>query len=155
MNLNDLYPSKYLSASDLGGREVTVTIERLEMQNIGENDTKPIVFFRGASKGLVLNKTNAKNIGSLYGPETNAWIGQQVILFPAYVDFRGETVLAIRVKPPHLAAAAPLPNNPQSQAQFAPAAPVQENPFPPQENPGEGMPNTMPGQQVIDDEVPF
>jgi hypothetical protein len=35
MNINNAYPSKYLKASDLDGRNVTVTIKSAELEEIG------------------------------------------------------------------------------------------------------------------------
>lgn len=99
MRVSQAYPSKYLSAPDLQNREHTLTISRTVMEDIGQNEHKPIVFFQGANKGLVLNKTNANNIAAIYGDETDSWTGKQITLFTAWVDFQGRSVEAIRVRP--------------------------------------------------------
>jgi len=97
MKINSLFPSKYLRASDLDG-DTPVTMKSLIMEEINE-DKKPVLYFREEAKGLVLNKTNGKIIGRLFGEEVDDWIGQRIVLFPTEVDFRGETVDAIRVRP--------------------------------------------------------
>ena len=56
----------------------------------------------GQDKALVLNKTNAKAIAALYGKKVSAWTGKRIVLVPAMVDFKGDTVEAIRVKAPAL-----------------------------------------------------
>ncbi len=74
MNINDQFPSKYLKAADLQGRNVTVKMARVEQEKIGD-DMKLILYFQGKERGVVLNKTNANNIASLYGGETEDWYG--------------------------------------------------------------------------------
>ncbi len=112
MNINDTFPSKYLKASDLQGRNINVTMERVVMETVGE-DHRPIVYFAGKQKGLVLNKTNANTIAGMYGPETDNWQGRAIVLFSTQVDYQGRQVEAIRVgiRPP------------QQQAQQLPSDP--------------------------------
>lgn len=98
VNVNDVYPSNYLKAADLKKREVAVTIDRVVMEDLG-GDHKPVAYFAGKEKGVVLNKTNSTNIASAYGPETDMWIGKSVILYPAWVDFQGKSMEAIRIRP--------------------------------------------------------
>ena len=101
MRISDQFPSKYLRAADLDGREVTVTMAGVKMEPVvqGEPD-KLILYFKGKEKGVVLNKTNATAISNLYGDDTDEWEGEDITLFPAMVSFQGNTVPAIRVKPP-------------------------------------------------------
>lgn len=94
------FPSKYVCAEDLNGQDAPVTIERIgieEMPN-GDGEQKPVLYFTGCRKGLVLNKTNAKRIAQMYGNDTNAWIGHEIVLYPSETDLRGETVPCIRVR---------------------------------------------------------
>ena len=100
MNINDAFPSKYLKASDLQGHNISVTIGNVVTEDIGKGDEKLIIYFQGHKKGMVLNKTNANNIGILYGPETEDWVGQPIIIFEAMVDFQGKTVPALRIRGP-------------------------------------------------------
>lgn len=99
MNINDVYPSKYIAASDLNNQNVRVTIARVEVEKIGE-DTKPVVYFKGKQKGLVCNKTNSKTIAQIYGDETDDWTGGELILFPIMTDYQGKPVEAVRVRAP-------------------------------------------------------
>lgn len=110
MNLNDAFPSAFLKADDLKGNNVTVTISEIGIEEIGQGhqkEKKLVLSFRGKEKKLVCNKTNAGTIGKLYGPETDAWIGQQIILSPREVEFQGDMVWAIRVSLQKPKAAAP------------------------------------------------
>jgi hypothetical protein len=99
MNINDAYPSNYLRASDLKGRNIPVVVDRIEQEKVG-NDTKMVLYFQNKQKGMILNKTNANNIAALYSPETDAWAGRQLVIFEAMVDFKGQTVPALRVRGP-------------------------------------------------------
>ena len=114
MNINNAFPSDYLKAFDLGDKQVAVTIESVEMVDIGQGrdkEQKILIRFAGKQKGLICNKTNANTIGKLYGVETDAWIGQKIILQAREVEFAGEMVWAIRVSLQKPAAAAPAPTH--------------------------------------------
>lgn len=99
MHISTAFPSEYLKAADLQGRNISVVIERVEMRDVGD-DTKPVIYFRGKERGVVLNKTNANNIAMAYGDDTDAWTGKEVILYETMVDFQGRSVQAIRIRPP-------------------------------------------------------
>jgi hypothetical protein len=99
MKVSDAFPSKYLSAADLGGNNIRVVMQNVELEKIGD-DTKPVLYFRGKTKGLALNKTNSKAIAEVYGDETDDWAGGELILFSVMTDFQGKPVEAIRVRSP-------------------------------------------------------
>lgn len=99
MNINEAFPSKYLKASDLQGRRIEVIMADVKTEKLGD-DFKPILYFKGKEKGVVLNKTNANAIIDAYGPETDEWFGKPIILFEAMVEFQGKRGPAIRVDVP-------------------------------------------------------
>ena len=130
MNIDEAYPSKYISAADLQGREVIVRIARVTVEQLGRNndpkDNKPILYFQGKQKGLALNKTNANTVKDLYGKETDAWIGQTITLVQAWTDYAGKQVECIRVRPTRTNGAPPPAQNWQAPpAQIAPPPPSQ------------------------------
>jgi len=97
--MSEAFPTKYLSHSDLQGQDHTLTIKSVEMDKVGE-DTKPIMYFHGAQKGLALNVTNTRTITSIFqSDESDDWIGKQITLGVSWVDYKGEQVQAIRVRP--------------------------------------------------------
>lgn len=101
MNVNDVYPSRYVKAHDLGDKNVTVTIKSAAMENLGyskEAESKLVIYFERATKGLILNRTNAMIIASLYSPETDNWIGKAIILYSARIKAFGAWADAVRVK---------------------------------------------------------
>ncbi len=101
MKISNAFPSAYWKATDLEGRPVKFIMDRVEMEDIG-GDHKPILFFQGKDKGLVLNKTNSNNISAAYGDDTDGWAGKEIVLYPAMTDFQGKTVPCIRVRRPNL-----------------------------------------------------
>lgn len=93
----------FIFAFDLNGKDVTVTISRVEAGQLtgqgGRKAKKPVVYFDGKEKGLALNATNAKTIAAMYGNYTEKWIGKGVTLFPTTTQMGGETVECIRIRP--------------------------------------------------------
>lgn len=98
MRISDQFPSDYLRAVDVE-EELTLVISNVDVQKIGD-DNKPVLYFAGKEKGMVLNKTNAGTISQLYGDDTDDWRGEAITLFSAMVSFQGKNVPAIRVKAP-------------------------------------------------------
>jgi hypothetical protein len=109
MKISAAFPSKYLKAADLQDRNVSVVIERVELEEVGDTERKPVLHFQARTKGLVLNKTNSRVIAAQYGDDTDSWTGRSLVLFPAMVDFRGDSVEAIRIKVPPARQASPKP----------------------------------------------
>lgn len=99
INMNDAFPSKWLKAGDVD-RDTVVTMRDVTMEEIGDDDRKPVLWLEGYSKGIVLNKTNASNISALYGANTDGWIGRKMLLSTTYVDFNGKSTLSLRLYPP-------------------------------------------------------
>lgn len=110
MKSTDIFPSKYLRAADLNGHEPVVTIDRVAMETLGD-DRKPVVYFKGKDKGVVLNKTNFNAIEDISGEEdTDNWGGTKVKLVVVKVEFQGKRVPAIRIEE---AGAPPKPRTPE------------------------------------------
>jgi hypothetical protein len=96
-----MFPSKYFKASDCEDGELTLTIDSLRRELIGQGsqaEEKYVLYFEGEDRGLVLNKTNSTTIARLHGEDTNDWIGKQITLFATEVPFQGEVVDALRVR---------------------------------------------------------
>lgn len=87
MKVSDLYPSKYLRASDLAGHTVAVTIQHIVLEPFydqASKDTikKPVLYFEGKQKGLVLSKSLAYKIAELLGTEEmDQWKGKEIVIF--------------------------------------------------------------------------
>lgn len=104
MDMDQVFPSKYLKAEDLGKRSHEVTIASVQLEEMKDNDggrsMKPMITFEGVEKGIILNKTNTETIKSLYGSESDDWIGQKIVIFPSIVVMDGVNKPCIRIQPP-------------------------------------------------------
>jgi hypothetical protein len=130
MKVSDAFPSKWLSAADLGGRNLRVSIDRIEMETVAPGEPqKMVVYFRGGKKGLVLNKTNAQTIAHEYGDDTDDWTGCEVILFDVMTEYQGKQVQAIRVRRPAAKDNVPARNGPP-QRQPEPPTPMDDDAIP-------------------------
>jgi hypothetical protein len=104
-----LFPSRYLGAADLGGKEVTVKIATIALGEIDGTEEiggktvdvkkqKAIVTLEGVPKPWLLNRTNGEALALIFGPETKDWKSKPVTLHAEMVKSFGEMVLALRVK---------------------------------------------------------
>ena len=102
MKMNDVFPSNYLKASEIPeGTMVPLRIDRVEIEEFGqgkEKESKPVVYFVGKEKGLVLNKTNWQSISYVHGDESDDWHGKPVQLFRDMTTFGGKPVECLRIK---------------------------------------------------------
>ena len=162
MKMSDAFASKYLKAADLQGQRISLVINHVTIESVGKEDKpedKPIVYFMGKQKGLVLNVTNKNVFVLLYGKETTQWTGRQIELYPSQTDFRGEVVACIRCRAPGAVGAlgvapvaAPLPAvAPAANGGHTPVVtPLAPKP-PPEQTAAHGQ--SMGAE--IDDEIPF
>jgi hypothetical protein len=116
-----LFERDYLAAWELKGKDVTVTIDKVEPREMrvegGAKMWKPVVFFVGKRKGLVLNITNAATIAALHGDDTDGWIGRPITLFAEKTTLKNKQVEGIRVRGAgQQLAPAPAPGNAQQSS---------------------------------------
>lgn len=102
MNVYDLFPTRFVAAADLNGKQFTLTIRSVTLEDMQSHDqktvTKPCLWFSNATKGMVLNKTNTMIIADLYGPETDAWAGKRITIYATKVRAFGKLEEAVRVR---------------------------------------------------------
>lgn len=98
-----MFPSQFLGAGDMGGKDMTVTIAGIEQDELmmegGKKSKKVVVYLRDTEKKLILNKTNAKTIAGLLGGEMRAWSGKSITLFPTKTKCGRDMVDCVRVRP--------------------------------------------------------
>lgn len=99
--ISELYPSKWLKATDLpaGGR--VATVERYEVQDFHKpnNKTEPalVLYFERATKALITNKTQLKAMEEITGSERFAdWPGARVHLQPAIAPNKKPTIEIVK-----------------------------------------------------------
>jgi len=99
---DELFPGRFVKAADLKGRDVTLTISAVTIEELPQDGAAPrmrgIIAFAGAKKTLVLNRTNGECLKAMFGRDTGEWIGKRVTLFPAQIESFGGQDVAIRVR---------------------------------------------------------
>lgn len=97
-----MFPSEYLAAVEFKGRDVTLTIKSVSKEDLqmkgGKKERKPVIFFVETPKKLVLNKTNADSIASMYGTDALLWKGKRVTFYPTKVQCGRDMVDAVRTR---------------------------------------------------------
>tara|TARA_R110000868_G_scaffold87158_1_gene243980 strand:+ start:1445 stop:1795 length:351 start_codon:yes stop_codon:yes gene_type:complete len=84
------------------GQELKLTIEKIVKEQVKTADGTQeciVAYFKGATKGMIINKTNAKIITKVLDtPYIDNWIGQSITIYAAKVKAFGELVEALRIK---------------------------------------------------------
>ena len=118
MNIHGCFPSHYIKADLLKpGQELELTVREVKLEEVDDGVSKPVLYFQGKQAGLVLNRVNANTLADVWGAETDAWMGKEVILFRTMTEYQGRRVPCLRLR---------LPEPPQ--------------PEPPADDAGEGEP---------------
>jgi hypothetical protein len=103
VKLNEAFQGKYLKAQDILGKRIQVTISHVEMERVGsEKELKPVAYFVGKDKGVVLNKGNASVIWGVNGSEEmDEWGGTKITLYTSPTTKPdGTPTMGLRVDPP-------------------------------------------------------
>ena len=102
MNINEYYSGQFAKASDLQGRTVRRRIvDAIPAQVAGKHRLALILADEAGTIGgkkLLLNVTNARALGEAFGPESDAWKGRMIEIYPAMTDYAGHQVPALRVR---------------------------------------------------------
>lgn len=100
MKRNQIFPSRWLRATDLAREGQQVTIRNVTVEKIGEErEEKAIMSFDELDKELVVNVTNWTSIEELTGEDdSDNWAGHAIKLVRVRVPFGGKNVEAIRVE---------------------------------------------------------
>ena len=114
MDARLLFPNDYITAADLRGRDVTLTISKFKVEDLrtsAGSEPRGILYFAEMeerhrldkskpNKRFVLGaKINMRTIGkALGGFETNDWVGKRITLYPTTCQAFGETVDCIRIR---------------------------------------------------------
>lgn len=103
MKAKDVFPSKYLKSEDIDA-PLELTVQRVVLETMvsrtGEDEQKPVMYFEGGKRGLVLNQTNWNTMVRVTGEhDSDDWYGHKVVL---YVDHNiqafGDIVSGLRLR---------------------------------------------------------
>ena len=121
MNIYSTDLFTYMAGDMVGSSTITLTIANVTMENMNSGkgaQTKPCLRFQERDKLMVLNKTNAKTLAAILGPETDNWKGARVTIAAPIVDAFGKSARSLRVvdvQPPAQIPAKPRNGNATQQ----------------------------------------
>jgi hypothetical protein len=147
MKRDEIFPSKYLRASDLPQpRVVTISSATMEpLKNDGKDVDKLVLYFRERIKPLVVNLTIYESISVLYGDETDLWPDKRIEVHADRCRFGSKMVDCVRTREP-AQASLPMAGNSTPPARPRPRAVAK--PQPP-------APEPPPADDNYDDSIPF
>lgn len=97
----DVYPSQWLTAEDLQGRQATVRISGVAVEELrqqtGSKEPKLVLSFAGKAKRLACNKTQCKALAQITGTDLfEGWKDVQITLAPAMASNGKPTIAILR-----------------------------------------------------------
>jgi alkanesulfonate monooxygenase SsuD/methylene tetrahydromethanopterin reductase-like flavin-dependent oxidoreductase (luciferase family) len=99
---SDLDP--YLKAAHLKTAIVPATVDRIEFQTVhprpGQEEIKPVMYFTGKQKGLILTATNQDFLRATFGDEITASYGKQITLRAVSKKIAGRMIDTVLVELP-------------------------------------------------------
>ena len=115
-SINDVYASgtsDHLKAADLIDpatgiyKVIQAVVSGTEVVNFAKDGEKPdakiVLSFEGQDKTVVVNKTNATNLGARYGIDFDGWVGKTVLVTGSPKSFNGGMVPGIDLSAPLVA----------------------------------------------------
>lgn len=122
MDVNQMFPSKYLKGDELTGPK-TVTIASIRTEETykpGKGKVDVFVLWcEKATRGIVLSRPLALSISEALGEsDTEKWTGKAITIYPLPMTVAGRNLVAIRAK---AAAPKPAPNGSSAAANTPPA----------------------------------
>ena len=90
---------RYLQPPDIPDGGVRLRIKDCREVEVGTPPhPKPVVYFHGEPRGLILNATNWDALEALFGPESDGWIGHAIHLFTEPGTYQGKSYVGMRLR---------------------------------------------------------
>lgn len=81
---DDLYPGRFIKATDFKGKQITLRISDVRIEElIGDKgkQVKGVISFEKTEKQWCINKTNGICVKAMFGSKVQQWVGKRVTLF--------------------------------------------------------------------------
>ena len=93
----------YLGAYSLEpGKDMILTIAKVQREMItgtgGKKEECPVCHWQEEQKPMILNVTNMKTIGKMYGNYIEQWAGKRVQIYASTTKFGGDVVECLRIR---------------------------------------------------------
>jgi hypothetical protein len=101
MRTGDFYRSRFMKPKDLNG-PTHVEVNHVASETFKDSsEPKPLVYFKGMRKPLILNKTNTQALEDIAGTDLmDDWPGVKCVLVPTTTPMNGEQKPTIRIEAP-------------------------------------------------------
>lgn len=101
MDMRKVFTSSFFRADDFDSEGRMYTIRIVMMQQINQ-EWKPVMYFEGQKRALVLNQTNSIAISQFPGftPESDNWANRRIVLFSYHAMFQNKPQVRIGVRLP-------------------------------------------------------
>lgn len=86
---DEMYPSRFIKASEFKGKQVTLTITAVDQEIlVGDKgkQKKGVISFKQTDKQWAINRTNGVCVKAMFGDKVQQWVGKRVTLFPGMHD---------------------------------------------------------------------
>jgi len=105
LKVSETYPSQYLTAADLNGKRLRVSIASVEEADVPDFNDKSItrrrllLGFKGANKKMLLGSRNANILADAINDNCDSWVGQTIELFAQRESVAGTLKDVLKVSP--------------------------------------------------------
>lgn len=106
MKVSTMFPRKFVSGEDLGGKAYRVVIEEVRQEELrvgpgAKPEPRWVMYLAGTRKGIILSRTLAEQITQIVGSdETGDWTGKAILIYPEPMTVAGKPRVAIRARAP-------------------------------------------------------
>lgn len=116
MRKTDALPKEFITGEEIGQREIKLVIANVVMKKMpNSNDHKPVMYFVGKERGMVVNSGNWDVMKTVYTDESDLWAGKTVILYSVQTQTpTGEPILGCRLR---------IEAGPETAAMYQPMGP--------------------------------
>ena len=93
---DELYPGRFIKASEFKGKQVTLRISAVRIEElIGDKGPRisGVISFEKTEKQWAINRTNGICCRAMFGTKVQEWVGKRVTLFPGMHD--GEACIRV------------------------------------------------------------
>jgi len=101
MRRDEAFPAKFLKAADVKEAPLFAVISYVEMETVGQgtdSKSKPVMYFEGHDRPMVVNATNWDALADAYGDDSDGWAGHKIKIRCARTHYAGKAVDGLRVE---------------------------------------------------------
>ena len=100
MRKDSALPTKYITGTVVGDHKMKLTVARVVMETMENGrEQKPVMYFVGKDRGMVINSGNWDAMALVYGDESDGWAGKMIELFAMPTQTpAGQPTLGCRIR---------------------------------------------------------